>query len=158
MSDPGRNAPSDLAEALGRLMISFSSLEESLHDGIWEVVGLTTPEVRLLTTGMNFQRLVEKFELVYEERAKRQQGLQPVAKLCDLLQKLRVERNDMIHGMWQFDSDTGKVHRYTVKGSNKRLKFNMQAVRTESITDLTRRVEAAEDKLWEIILDLEPAA
>ncbi len=155
MSDAGRNAPSDLAEALGRLVISFSSLEESLHDGIWKVAGLMTPEVRLLTTGMNFHRLVEKFELLYEERSGRQKGLEPVADLCQLLQKLRGERNDLIHGMWQFDSGSGEAHRYTVKGSNKRLKFNMEAISTESVMDLMRRVESAEDKLWEIILELE---
>ncbi len=143
---------------LGDMVLSFSSLEESLRDVIWLVVGLEGIEVRVLTHRMPFSRLVEKFRELFGLRYPKS-DTDALGKFCAALRKAATDRNDLIHALWEFDRDTAtaQLHK-VVKDPAKVLRLNTQTVSAARVRELVNRISGLEDKLWELYFDEQPAA
>lgn len=147
------NSQDQLLYALGTLVVNFSALEESLHDAI---VLLATEcnmaTVNVLTAGLRFPTLVEKFGALCNGAAEPRVPPTDVHEYCKFVLGLNEERNRYVHSAWGIaDKDTGHQRfkrRAKVKSG---FQFDIQNVLPAEILDLAKRLRQAEDKLWEIV-------
>jgi hypothetical protein len=144
----------DLHEALGELVIASSAVEEILHDGIVYLSGELSDTQRLSVANSPLGNLIDMFEARYLKRAAKTEGLPPVADLCTLFRRLSKERNDLLHAMWTFDSESGVARRYRTKTEGGGLRLDVQSVYPDSVRDLASRLHGAEDKLYEIMVQV----
>ena len=142
-------------EALGDLVLASSEVEETLQDGIWTLGGALENDDKYQVATSTLGWLVNKFEKQYAMQSASVAGADPIAPLCERLRDLSRERNDLIHGMWTFDSDEGVARRHRVRKDGGGLDLNIQAVSVDQVLDLASRFRNAGDKLWEILLHLE---
>jgi len=56
----------ELLLALGQLVFAFGQLDEALHDALWMALG-QGDEVRILTSGLRFPQLIERFRAIYAD-------------------------------------------------------------------------------------------
>jgi hypothetical protein len=141
--------------ALGRLVVCFTQLEESLQHAIWVTLG-QLDGVRPLITGLTFKTLAEKFGAVYAEGGLSQPPHSDVVGLCAHLVRLNDERNSLIHSAWGFWSDSGMpVRTWRTTRGTAPIALRMTTVKPEQILDLCGRLRGAEDKLWQLIVEIE---
>ena len=141
-----------LLNALGALVVSFSALEESLHDAIVMLaVECDMATVNVLTAGLQFRSLVEKFGALCTKAAELRVPPTDVHKYCTLVLRLNEERNRYVHSAWGIThKDTG--HRRFKRSAKAKSGFQLdiQDVSSAEILDLAERLRQAEQKLWEI--------
>ena len=146
------NSLDQLLHALGALVVNFSALEESLHDAI---VLLATEcnmaTVNVLTAGLHFPTLVEKFGALCTGVAEPRVPPTDVHEYCKFVLGLNEERNRYIHSAWDIAEDTG--HRRFKRSARAKSGFQLgiQNVPSAEILDLAERLRQAEHKLWEIV-------
>jgi hypothetical protein len=140
--------------ALGRLVFCFTQIEESLQHAIWVTLG-RLDGVRPLITGLTFRSLTEKFGAVYAERGLARPAHSDVAALCAHLLRLNDECNTLIHSAWGFWAESGMPMRTrrTSRGTSPVSLF-METVTPQQILDLSGRLKGADDKLWQLILQI----
>src|SRR5438128_1219794 len=100
------NNPSteELFRALGILVVNFAALEESLHDAIWLTAAPANDMkvINVLTAGLPFRTLVEKFGALCIEAPELRVEKSDVAAFCSHLNDLNQRRNEYIHSAWMF--------------------------------------------------------
>ncbi len=140
--------------ALGRLVFCFTQLEESLQQAIWVTLG-QLDGIRPLIIGLTFRSLAEKFGAVYAERGLARPPHSDVAALCAHLVRLNDERNTLIHCAWGFWAESGMPlrTRRTSRGTSP-VSLLMETVTPQQILDLSGQLKAADDKLWQLILEI----
>ncbi len=144
----------DLREALGEMVIASSEVEESLQDGIWMLGGAQDDKEQYTVATSTLGWLVTKFEKLYNEQSANLAGSEPADALCQRLRDLSQQRNDLIHGMWTFDSGDGIARRHRVRKDGGGLMLNVQSVYADEVRDLASQFRNAGAKLWEILVRL----
>ena len=147
------NSQDQLLYALGTLVVNFSALEESLHDAIVLLAKeCDMATVNVLTAGLQFRTLVEKFGALCTEAAELRVPPTDVHEYCKFVLGLNDERNRYVHSAWGIaPKDTG--HRRFKRSARAKSGFqlDLQNVPPADILDLAERLRQAEHKLWEIV-------
>jgi hypothetical protein len=79
-----------LASALGKLLVNVAGLEEALHDAI-ELTALAdgnrqdAKSITILTAGMRFADLIDKFETLCAETGRAREGQEQVKGLWEIV-------------------------------------------------------------------------
>ena len=97
----------ELLLALGRLVFEFGLLDEALHDALWMATD-RRDDTRVLTSGLRFLDLVDRFEALYAGFADPLTGARGVRALCAELRTLNSDRNREIRAVWGFWAETGR--------------------------------------------------
>ena len=93
--------------ALGRLTIDFSSLEEMLRESIWWILGGNEERAQIMTSGLSFQVLLEKWAALFAQKFDHLLLPEPASKLRIQLLSINERRNRLVHAMWVLDVGTG---------------------------------------------------
>ena len=143
----------ELLAALGELVVAFSQLEASLHDSIWFLSGSSDQSATILTHGMSYRVLIDKFCALYSIRWPGSPDAKAILDFGGTLGALGEERNTMIHSFWLVDHSSGYNQR--VRRSVHRLRGlsdKVTNVTPEQIAALTDRIEQADNKLIEFVM------
>src|SRR3989442_13193865 len=100
MDSSSRDRYPILLQALGSLVVRFSILEESIRDVIMLVSDSKGNVVPILTSGLPFKTLVEKFGAVCVESAPAYGSPDEIKAFCGLLHKINEDRNALVHSVW----------------------------------------------------------
>lgn len=128
-----------LVLALGRLILNFASLEETLSMAIWLLIDCSDDAIgKIVTAGMPFSGLIEVFEALYRHRlvgllealaaesktdAEDRSALELEEHLADLVKRMRTaneQRNGAIHSAWAVqakETSSYLKYKFTTKGS-----------------------------------------
>jgi hypothetical protein len=141
-----------LYEALGRLVVQFSWLEDNLHDAF--AVALHPSDVRftnVLTAGLQFRTLVEKLGTLLRDHPERRVSPEDLQDFCAHLLTLNEQRNSTIHSVYG-RTRTGEQKAYRRSARMKAgFSLNVRDVAVSDIDELCAHVEEAEKKLWEVV-------
>ena len=148
--------PADLRDrllhALGALVVNFSALEESLRDALWLLSGGDNQAINVLTAGLGFRNLVEKFGAVCRESDKLRTPVSDVEQFCGYLHSLNDERNQLIHSAWAIRPSQDAPQRFKRKASTKAgFTLDVQTVDPEEILAMAEKLRLVEVKLWEFV-------
>ena len=146
--DDVAKAPKELCEALGRLVLASSALEDGLLDSIVYLDKPKNQKAQLKLSRQPLGALIERFQDAYGKRA----ALQPITGFCDYLRNLSDERSDFVHAMWMFEPDVPR--RYRTKQGGGGLMLNVESIYPDMVHALTSRFTKGTDKLWEIMVPL----
>lgn len=152
--EPNAEPREELFLALGHLVFAFGQLDEVLHDAMWMALGRRS-ETRILTSGLRFPQLVERFRAIYADFHDPISGSEGVAELCTELNALNEERNREVHSVWGFWANSGRpvrAQRGLRRGS---LSLKMETVEPAELLELAGRMDKATEKVWEVVLDYE---
>lgn len=157
LNDDIHKPQSELLRALGALVVNFSALEESLHDAVWVLADVGDDDrnmvtINVLTAGLQFRTLVEKFgALCTEFKSRLCVPLTEAQEFCRLVLTLNDERNRYVHSAWSAAADVG--HRRFRRSAKTKTGFRLdiRSVSPDDIFDLAERLQQAEQKLWEIV-------
>lgn len=144
----------ELLLALGRLVFEFDQLDEAMHHALWIALG-RRDEIRILTSGLRFPELVDRFETLYAQFRNSATGGTGVRDTCAVLRVLNSDRNREVHAVWGFWADSGRPVRSTSRLKKGGVAVRMEAVEPEELNSLAQRMADAADKVWEIALDHE---
>jgi len=138
---------------LGILVVNFAALEESLHDAIWLTAAPKSnmKVINVLTAGLPFRTLVEKFGALCKEVPGVRVPSADVTAFCSRLNELNQRRNEYIHSAWTF-RDPGQAparFKRTAKAKDG-FSLNVTPAPITEILGLARELLEAERKLWEI--------
>jgi hypothetical protein len=149
MGDPSGQAEA-LATALGALVINFAALEESLHDAIWAVAG-GSPAVSVLTAGLPFRTLVEKFAALRRDVPLPSVPQSQVEAYCAGLLNLNDRRNKLVHSSWRF-REVGEAPRRARRRVRAKTGLTLEtaSVAPSQIHALAEELRLAEQKLWDV--------
>ena len=86
----------EIVAALGTLVINVAALEESLHDAIQVLSGINNVSIGVLTAGLSFRQLVERFGALCFELKTCRVPVDEVRKYCAHLDALNDNRNLLI--------------------------------------------------------------
>jgi len=154
-SRDGAEPLDELFIALGRLVFEFGQLEEALHDALWMALG-GRDEVRILSAGLGFRQLLERFRALYAGFRDPVTGAAAgVDDLCALLDNLNTERNREVHSVWGFWADNGRPARMRRTSRRGSLALKLEAVEPHELLALAERMRLAAVKVWEVALDYE---
>src|SRR2546428_12222651 len=101
----------EIVIALGTLVVNVSAMEESLHDAIYVLSGGNNVAIGVLTAGLSFRQLVERFGALCFELKTCRLPPDDIKKYCAHLDALNDKRNLMIHSAW-YVADSGGTRRY----------------------------------------------
>lgn len=93
--------------ALGELTVSFGSLEEDVREAIWWILGGNEERAQIMTAGLSFSVLVEKFTSLFAQKFDHLLMPAGMAKLRADLMSINERRNKMVHALWVLDAGTG---------------------------------------------------
>jgi len=146
----------ELLLALGELVVAFSSLEESLHDGIWIMIKPGDHSTTILTYRLPYKTLVDKFAILYQTKRNDTETATAIRSFATHLEAVGNDRNAMIHSWWTFDVDTGEGRRIRRQiNRSKGVRGEVVAITAGQVRAVTERVNSAEDKLWEYVIRLD---
>ena len=147
-----RRPQDDLARALGALVINFAFLEEALHDAILITTGCPLGVVNVLTAGVQFRALVEKFGALCADATDLRVPKADVEAFCRRLVALNEQRNALVHSAWLVQRDTEPTRRVRRRADAVRgFTYAVTEVKPEQIDALAQELLAVEAKLWEIV-------
>jgi hypothetical protein len=142
---------SRIVNALGALVVNASAMEESLHDAIWVLSGGNNVAIGVLTAGLSFRYLVDKFGALCTELKTCRLPREDVAKYCAHLHALNDERNLMIHSAWNWAGSAGtRRYKRTAKVKSG-FSFNMTPINADAVRELADKYVEAEKNLWEYV-------
>jgi hypothetical protein len=145
--------PEQLFRALGIFVVNFAALEESLHDAIWLAAapGSDMKMINVLTAGLPFRTLVEKFGAACMEAKDLRVSKEEVATFCARLNELNQRRNEYIHSAWQFRDPTQDPTRFKRTARPKAgFSLNVSTAPVAEILKLGDDLLEAERILWGI--------
>lgn len=136
---------------LGQLTMQFANLEQFLREAVSELSGTTDQVGEILTAGMSFPTLVDKYCSLCLHWL-------PAGSLCDSLTQFRIKlqrinerRNTMIHCVWVLDVDTGMSSRdwRTARAKNG-LQWQGEDVPLPSLLTLVTEINAATEEVFSV--------
>jgi hypothetical protein len=146
-------AQRELFESLGRLLVQFAGLEESLHDGIVVASDGHFKAINILTAGLRFRDLVDKFAALAMQRRRPEVSETDLGEFAAALRAVNEERNRLVHSAWEWQSATGSPRRYKRQiDAKKGMYFRLEEVTALQVNALIARVDGLEAKIWEIVL------
>jgi hypothetical protein len=133
-------------------VVNVAALEESLHDAIYLLAGGENPAVNVLTAGLPFRALVDKFGALCSAHSTPRAPTSEVTAYCGHLGSLNDERNAIIHSAWNLREGRGS-HRRSKRTAKPKGGFslNVKNVTAGEIRDIADKFVAAEKKLWEYV-------
>jgi hypothetical protein len=137
--------------ALGRLTIDFSALEEMLREKIWWILGGNEERAQIVTVGLSFQVLVEKWAALFAQKFDHLLLPEPASKLRSLLLSINERRNRLVHAMWVLDVGTGLAvaeRRRAKAGVG--IDWQVEDVDTAAVLELLKDIHAAVEELLEL--------
>jgi|SRR6266699_2507802 len=142
-----------LFRALGILVVNFAALEESLHDAIWVTVPANEMKsINVLTAGLPFRTLVEKFGALCMEAPNLRVPKSEVDAFCAHLNNLNQKRNEYIHSAWIFRDPERVPTRFKRTAKAKAgFSLNVTPVPVKEVLALADELVEAENKLWGIV-------
>jgi hypothetical protein len=144
----------ELLLALGRLVFEFGLLDEALHRALWIALG-QSDEVRILTSGLRFPELVDRFEAIFAPYRNPITGAMGVREECVRLRTLNADRNREVHAVWGFWADSGRPFRSVSRLKQGGIALRMETVEPTALQSLAQQMNDAADKVWEIALNYE---
>jgi hypothetical protein len=144
----------ELLVALGRVVLEFGLLDEALHDALWFATD-QRDETRVLTSGLRFPQLVERFEALYATFRDPVSGRGGVSELCAHLNSLNTDRNREMHAVWGFWADSGRPARTQRRLRKGSMSLKIETVEPATLEALVQRMSGATEKVWEIALDFQ---
>lgn len=141
----------DVLKALGALVVNVAAMEESLHDSIMLLAGPESAAIGVLTAGLNFRTLVEKFGALCVELKTHRGAVEDVKAYCKHLNDLNDKRNVIVHSAWNW-LGTGGVRRYK-RTAKPKSGFALSVTKTSptEIRELAAAFFQAERKIWEYV-------
>lgn len=133
--------------------MNFAALEESLHDAIWlaSAPGSEMKVINVLTAGLSFRTLVDKFGAVCMEATDLRVPKEDVAAFCGRLNDLGQRRNEYIHSAWQFRDPNKDPIRFKRTARPKAgFSLNVAPSPVADILQLADDILEAEHKVWAI--------
>ena len=151
----------DHYKAIGRVATNWSMIESALERYIWFLLSWGEDVGRCVTTYMNFnQRMQAVLTLAndtfsHNGKSWREEELAALTSFLDveLNNTLRVERNNIVHGIWSRDEEDNLGVIKTV--ARKALRVEIQPYTPSTIGDVADRIEAAFVRLNELLLALD---
>jgi hypothetical protein len=139
----------DFVRLLGRLVIQFTSLEEVLRETIGELTGAVDEVGEILTTGLTFPMLVDKYACLCIHWLPEGADTSHIDDLRMRLIRLNERRNAIIHSVWALDVGTGVAVRdwRTARGRDG-LQWQSEDVTHEMLEPLIKDLIAAADHVW----------
>jgi hypothetical protein len=142
-----KKARSDLARALGAVVMNFAYLEAMLSYSIWVLIDISDEDIgKIVTAGKPFSALIDLFSALYRHRVLRviqDEGLKveaQISALTRLIQRMNEaneRRNAVIHSTWASNTETA-LH----------LRFKFTAKRSKGLVRTEESMTA--DDIWEI--------
>ena len=150
--DQGLDSSDELARALGTLVINFSFLEESLRDAIQVTAGGNSGVVSVLTAGLHFKTLLEKFGLLCKEAPSLRVPKADVEAYCNALGSLTDERNAMVRSAYLFQRGKEPTCRSRPSGTGVAgVALPVAEFSPKDILRLATQLRSAEQRLWELV-------
>ena len=151
-SEKGGNSAQDVVLALGGLVVNVAALEEALHDAIFLLAGGENQAIGVLTAGLPFRTLVDKFGALCAGLEVQRPPSKSVIEYCAHLNTLNEQRNSLIHSGWNL-RDARRGHRRFKRTAKAKtgFKLNPTAVKAEDVHLLSDQFREAEKKLWEFV-------
>ena len=87
--------------------MSFGSLEEDVREAIWWILGGNEERAQIMTAGLSFSVLVEKFAALFAQKFDHLLMPAGVAKLRADFTSINERRNRLVHALWVLDAGTG---------------------------------------------------
>lgn len=139
-------------QALGLLVVTFGALEDSLRDAILIGAGGQDQMIPMLTAGMAFRALIDKFGAMCVCTRPPLRTSADIQPLCNVLNAINDDRNRLVHATWTSSGPAGVPRRYKMSANARNgLRLNPQDVPVSDILALVSRIEDADRKIWEIV-------
>lgn len=144
MTEPAEQQPHDVLVALGELVVAFSGLEETLRSSIMVLAGDRVILADVLTSGLSFSVLVEKWGALYHEYYPDAESHELVRAVCGELAEVNSARNTLIHSLWMPDDSSGGWRRQKVTAQFRRgLHYHVTHVEPQGVRALISRIDTA---------------
>ena len=142
----------ELYAALGFVVFQFGLLTEVVELAI-SMHFDHSDDVRVLTTGLRFPELVDRFRVLYKDFEHEGVPARGVDELCQVLTALNTERNREIRSTWGYWAHNNAPARSRTRLGKQGLNHSIDSVSIESLRTLGTRMESAADKVYEVAVD-----
>lgn len=150
-------------KAIGRVAANWAMIEHTLERYIWFQVSFGEEFGKCLTTHMSFAQLSQAMLTICHDAFENRADPRPAVKLKaltkfledDLRKKLLSKRNEIVHGIWCADEDTGELGIEKISARTI-LRQEHLPYPPEQIEAVAEEIEAAFSRLNELLIDFEP--
>jgi hypothetical protein len=135
--------------AIGRITVSFASLENVIAESIREFITNDYELYECITSGMSFNELLKLIGTLFNYRISDEDAIKQFNKLMGELDRLRVDRNDIIHSEWFLPSSGSEnaIRKKRTKTVKKGLAVNTYEYKLTELHDFNMRIWKA---IWEL--------
>jgi hypothetical protein len=130
--------------ALGRVTVNVAALEQYLRNIIGEMVSSDRQVGQIITSKFSFYESLQTFESLCRREIKHRGGnpalLQRLDTLFDEANRLRDDRNDVIHSAWRADSNgEARILRPDASSRNGQHRPQGQFISADAINEVAER-------------------
>ena len=147
--------PKESLEAIGQIMVNFNLLEVSLQSTIILCINADSGATSRLISNDSFSILLFKFEKMLTYLFPKNDILREGMSLIKELEKINLERNDIIHSFWYVDDNKDVVSIKSLRTPDKSGAIEKRVIRnvkklndfSEKIIRIIKKLTTFEDKL-----------
>jgi hypothetical protein len=144
--------------ALGRVTVNVAGLEQYLRELIADMIAVDRQVGLIVTSKYSFYESLQTFESLCRREIRRRDNdprlLQRLEKLTDDANRLRDDRNDVIHSAWRADANgVARILRPDADARDGRHRLASEIVPVEAIDALAERALAIQSDLDHLVRD-----
>lgn len=141
----------DIRTILGELVIAFAALEDSLTEGLAQIVNIDYMNAKIIFSTVSFQKKTQIIKALLKQNYSKEDNLD-IYKLLLKANTLEAERNRLIHSDWEYIVKNKKDGTYNIIIKRTKLKYNKK----EAAQIIAEKIGIKERKQFkEIIRQLE---
>lgn len=137
--------------AIGRVAAQAARLDAVLEGFLADALSHDTEVALVAVTGMPFDRKSHMLETILAVRIPGSEELQEAKPLLASARDLMKDRNEFLHGMWQFDADANLEVRTRER---KTRKLKVRAASVDDLAETARRITFVANELEGLWMDL----
>lgn len=140
----GKNKkPDDVAYfmALGAIAFKWAHIEKSLEFTLWDLADLKEKNGVAITTHMSIPQKLQSIRSLGHIKFKQGKVLKKLEFLVKQTEKLSVERNNFLHGLWENETDSENWSLINFKSRGK-IKAEIRPVSCKEILLVEREIDA----------------
>ncbi|MDE2232502.1 MAG: hypothetical protein KGJ90_00020 [Patescibacteria group bacterium] len=111
----GEQIDRDLMERLGRIVIRWAIVEELCVAFLAFAVSADRAFMRVITQSISNSSVVDWLRVLSEERFADERSRKDLAKLFKIIDEVRSDRNELVHGIWHGGPETHTVLVHTLR-------------------------------------------
>lgn len=146
----------DHLKAIGLITINFGTLESTIAQGVWSLLGLDQRIGQIITAELSFKGLVALFSSLYREKNNDAKALEELNDVIKKVIQAEEKRNVISHSQWGAGDSADTITRIkTTAKISKGLRHQFENVTVSELMKIADEIAEASSAMQFFWLDIE---